>query len=136
MHIPIIRLILAVIAAELVPILLLVATVAALGPPELESAQHFAAVMGRWIGPIGGAVCAYLAAFGIGRLAPERALSDGVIVGLCLAALDGLILFASNANFEWIFVISNAGKIIAATFGGWVSRGPAKATAANSVPSP
>jgi hypothetical protein len=130
MHIPIIRLILAVIAAELVPILLLVATVAAFGPPELEQAQHFAAVMGRWIGPVGGAVCAYLAAYGIGRLAPERAFSDGIIVGLCLAALDGVLLFASDAPMEWLYIGSNAAKIIAATLGGWVSRGPAKETSA------
>src|SRR5476649_1008745 len=109
MHIPIIRLILAVIVAELVPILLLVATVAAFGPNDLESAKHFAAVMGRWIGPIAGAVCAYLAAYGIGRLAPERALSDGVIVGLCLAALDAVLLFRGNASFEWLYVVSNAG---------------------------
>ena len=80
----------------------------------------------RWIGPIGGAVCAYLAAYGIGRLAPERALSDGVIVGFGVAVIDIVMLVAFQAPFEWIFVISNACKIVAATFGGWVSRGPAK----------
>jgi hypothetical protein len=126
MHIPIVRLILAVIAAELVPLLLLFTTVAAFGPPELEQARHFAAVMGRWIGPIAGAVCAYLAAYGIGRLAPERALSDGIIVGLCLVALDGVILFAKDAPMEWLYVWSNAGKLVVATLGGWDSRGPAK----------
>jgi hypothetical protein len=128
LHIPIVRLILAVIAAEVVPLFLLFATVAAFGPPELEEAKHFAAVMGRWVGPIAGAMCAYLAAYGIGRVAPERALSDGVIVGLCLATLDVVLLVAGNASFEWLYVISNAGKIIAATLGGWVSRGPAKTT--------
>jgi hypothetical protein len=136
MHIPIIRLILAVIAAELAPILLLVATVAAFGPPELEQAKHFAVVMGRWIGPIAGAVCAYLAAYGIGRLAPERALSDGIIVGLCLAALDAVLLFRGDASFEWLYVGSNAAKVIAATLGGWLSRGPAKATPSNPLPTP
>lgn len=126
LHRPVVRLILAVIAAEFVPILVLVAIVTAFGPPELGAAQHFAAQMGRWVGPIGGAVCAYLAAYGIGRIAPERALSDGVIVGLSLVALDGIILFAANAPLEWLYVLSNFGKLAAATFGGWVSRGPAK----------
>ena len=127
MHIPIIRLILAVIAAELVPFLLLIMTVTVFGPQDdLDSARHFAAVMGRWIGPIGGAVCAYLAAYGIGRLAPERALSDGVIVGVCVALIDVALLIVWKAPFEWIFVISNTCKIAAATFGGWVSRGPPK----------
>lgn len=126
LHRPIVRILLAVIAAELVPILLLVAIVTAFGPPELGAAQRFAAQMGRWVGPVGGAICAYLAAYGIGRIAPERALSDGVIVGFCLVALDGIILFASNAPFEWLYVVSNFGKLVAATFGGWISRGPAK----------
>jgi hypothetical protein len=136
MHIPIIRLILAVIAAEVVPLLLLFVTVEAFGPPEIEQAKHFAAVMGRWIGPIAGAVCAYLAAYGIGRLAPERALSDGVIVGLCLAALDVVLLYAGDASFEWLYVFSNLGKILAASFGGWVSRGPPKSAAADPLPLP
>ena len=126
LHRPIVRLILAVIAAELVPILLLVAIVTAFGPPELGAAQSFAKQMGKFVGPIGGAACAYLAAYGIGRIAPERALSDGVIVGLCLAALDVIILIAAGAQFEWLYVVSNVGKLAAAIFGGWVSRGPAK----------
>ena len=70
------------------------------------------------------------------RVAPERALSDGVIVGFCLAALDAVLLFAGNASFEWLYVISNTGKIIAATLGGWVSRGPAKPTPSKPVPVP
>ena len=135
MHIPIIRLLLAVIAAEVVPLLLLFVTVAAFGPPELEQAKHFAAVMGSWVGPIAGAVCAYLAAYGIGRLAPERALSDGIIVGVCLAALDVVLLYGGNASFEWLYFFSNLGKVLAATFGGWVSRGPPKSSGAHSLPS-
>lgn len=134
MHIPIIRLILAVIAAELVPVLMLVAIVTAFGPSELGAAGHFAAQMGRWVGPIGGAACAYLAAYGIGRLAPERALSDGIIVGCFLAALDGLILLAANAPFEWLYVWSNVGKLAAATLGGWVSRSQPRAPATRSDP--
>jgi hypothetical protein len=128
LHIPVVRLILAVIAAELVPLIILVAIVGAFGPsePDLAAAQQFAARMGRWVGPIGGAICAYLAAYGIGRIAPERALSDGIIVGLCLAALDVIILVASNAPFEWLYVWSNVGKLAAATLGGFVSRGQPK----------
>ncbi len=129
MHIPLIRLILAVIAAEFVPILLLIAMVTAFGPPELAAAEHFAAQTGRWVGPIGGAACAYLAAYGIGRLAPERALSDGIIVGLCLVALDSIFLFAVDAPFEWLYVGSNSAKAAAATFGGWVSRSQARTIA-------
>ena len=133
MHIPLIRLILAVIAAEFVPILLLIAIVTAFGPSELSAAEHFAAQMGRWVGPIGGAACAYLAAYGIGRLAPERALSDGIIVGLCLVALDAIFLFAVDAPFEWLYAWSNVAKAVAATLGGWVSRSQAGTTTSSST---
>ena len=73
------RVIIGGIIAEVAVILILIALVATFGPSESASAQAFAERLGRWVGPIGGALCSFLAAFyvarpltsGIGRMASQ-----------------------------------------------------------------
>jgi hypothetical protein len=54
------RITIAVVIAEAVPILLLIAVVAAFGPKERAAAQAYAERAGQWIGPIAGAAMCLL----------------------------------------------------------------------------
>jgi hypothetical protein len=102
-------------------ILILIALVATFGPSEPASAQAFAERLGRWVGPIGGAVCSFLAAFCVARHLTSGRITNGVAVGVFLAVLDVVLLVASQAPFQWLFVVSNLGKILAGYIGGVAS---------------
>ncbi|HEY7184221.1 MAG TPA: hypothetical protein VIC84_22490 [Blastocatellia bacterium] len=102
-------------------ILSLIALVATFGPSDPASAQAFAERLGRWVGPIGGALCSLLAAFYVARPLTSGNKTNGVAVGLFLALLDVVLLAASHAPFQWLFVGSNLGKILAGYLGGAAS---------------
>jgi hypothetical protein len=75
------RVIIGGIIVEVAVILILIALVAAFGPLETVSAQAFADRLGRWVGPIGGALCSFLAAFYVARLLTSGNRTNGVAVG-------------------------------------------------------
>lgn len=112
------RLAVGILAAELLLILSLVALVAILGPKEPGAAEEFAQKLGRWVGPIGGALVSLLGALWVSRPLERGHVRHGVLLGLGLALLDAGLLAASQAPFEWIFVGSNLGKIVAGYLGG------------------
>jgi hypothetical protein len=112
------RVIIGGIIAEVVVILILIALVATFGPSEPVSAQAFAEGLGRWVGPIGGALCSFLAAFCVARPLTYGNKTNGVAVGFFLAVVDVVLLVASQAPFQWLFVGSNLGKILADYIGG------------------
>ena len=118
MHLKWGRLVSGVIVAELVPILLLVALVALFGPSEQSQAEVFAARLGRWVGPIGGITMTFLAALWVARPMRGFGLQHGVVLGCLVAVLDISLLFAAATAFEWIFAVSNVGRILAGTAGG------------------
>lgn len=112
------RVILAVIAAEAVPILLLILLVAAWGPTDQAGAQEFAARLGQWVGPVGGGVMCFLAALWVARKPEQRRVLHGGMVGVGAAMLDVGLLAAGGAAFAWLFVASNAGRVLAGILGG------------------
>ncbi len=128
------RVALATLIGEIVPIALLFATVAAFGPRDPFGAAMFADAAGHWIGPLAGATAALVAGFWVARPLATGAVKHGFLVGTALALLDTAILVASQAPFEWLLVISNLGKILAATAGGlfvaWHRRTPVAVAAA------
>ena len=77
--------------------------------------------LGRWVGPIGGTLCSFLAAFFVARPLTSGRITNGVAVGFFLAVLDVVLLVASQAPFQWLFVVSNLGKILAGYIGGVAS---------------
>jgi hypothetical protein len=107
--------------AEVTVILILIALVATFGPSDPASAQAFAERLGRWVGPIGGALCSFLAAFYVARPLTLGNKTNGAAVGLFLAVLDVVLLAASQTPFQWLFVGSNLGKILAGYIGGVAS---------------
>jgi hypothetical protein len=102
-------------------ILILIALVATFGPSESASAQAFVERLGRWVGPIGGALCSFLAAFYVARPLTSGNKTNGIAVGFFLAVVDVVLLVASNAPFQWLFVGSNLEKILAGYIGGVAS---------------
>ena len=108
------RIALATLASELTPILLLVVVVLAYETTgvDAQTRQAFAERVGMWLGPIAGAI----ATFGFGFLAArstERPLLHGAIIGVAVALLDAVIIFASGSKFIPLFVASWTGKILA-----------------------
>ena len=119
-----IKLILGAIAAEVGAIVALVCVVAVFGPKEASEAQRYAEKMGPWVGPIAGAIFSFIGAWWIGRSLTRGHLIHGLLFGLLVAAIDVSLLVAMRAPFEWLFVISDVGKVAAALIGGLVaSRG-------------
>jgi len=120
------RIVLAVIAAEALPILLLILVVvvySAFRPVGSRSPDDFAPLAGTWIGPIGGFLATLLLAWWAARRAPRRPITHGAAVGVGTALLDfGLgILLGGAGAIELVFFFSNAGRIVAGFLGGWLA---------------
>jgi hypothetical protein len=113
------RVALATIAGELAPILLLVVVVLIYETRgvDAQTRQAFAERVGMWLGPIAGAI----SAFGFGFLAArgtDRPLLHGTLVGIAVALLDAVLIFAPGAKFIPLFAASWAGKILAGVTAG------------------
>jgi len=119
-----IRVVLAVILAEIVPILLLVAIVFIYSMTRRArslSPEKFAPVAGTWVGPIGGFVATLLFAWWAARRAPQRKIVHGAAVGAGTALLDfslGILLTGGGA-ISPVFFLSNGGRVVAGVLGGW-----------------
>lgn len=111
------RFLIAVFLAEAIPVALLVAVVAALGPSEAAEASAFAESVGAWLGPIAGAVCVFAFSYWVAAASPKP-LMAGLWVGVAVAALDGGILVASGVAFEWRYVAANMVRVVAGWVGG------------------
>jgi hypothetical protein len=109
------RVALAGLAAEAVPIVLLVGMVAMFGPHEPAAATAYAEKLGRWVGPVGGLLACFAAARWAAR---DRPLLQGALVGLVAAAIDVALLAVSSAAFQWLFVLSNLGRVLGGVTGG------------------
>jgi hypothetical protein len=113
------RVALATIAGELTPILLLVMVVLIYETRGVDpqTRQAFAERVGMWLGPIAGAI----STFGFGFLAARgtaRPLLHGTLVGIAVAVLDAVLIFAPGAKFIPLFAASWAGKILAGVAAG------------------
>lgn len=114
------RFIVAVLLGEALPVLVLVILVAIAGPADPTEAGEFARRAGAWVGPVGGALAVLVLTRWAGA-ASSRPVIQGAAIGLTVAALDLGILFSSEEPFQWLFVLSNGGKVIAGMVGGWLA---------------
>jgi hypothetical protein len=117
------RIAVAVIAAEALPILLLVVVVFVYGfarGADSRTPEEFAPIAGKWIGPIGGFLATLLSARWAARRAGQRHLAHGAAVGVGTALLDGVlaIVLGGGGAIEPLLLLSNAGRIIAGLLGG------------------
>ena len=121
MNIRWLRILGAAVVAEIIPIVLLVGIVAIFGPTDSAQAQDFAARLGTWVGPIGGALATFLLAIWVARPLKADHMLHGGLLGLFVALLDGGLLIASATEFQWLFVFSGLGRIVAGLLGGYVT---------------
>ena len=123
-----IRVLVAIIIAESLPILILVAIVAVYGAvsdqtqPDSITPEEFAPIAGNWVGPIGGFVATMLLSWWAARVIPARALSHGLAVGAGTALLDlSLGLSMGGGAMLALLILSNCGRIVAGSLGGFVA---------------
>jgi hypothetical protein len=123
-----IRILIAIIIAEALPILMLVAIVAVYGTvtdqskPDSITPEEFAPIAGNWVGPIGGFVATMLLSWWAARVTPARALSHGLAVGVGTALLDlSLGLSMGGGSMLALLILSNCGRIVAGSLGGFVA---------------
>lgn len=119
------KVLLAVIAAEAVPILILVGIVTVYAMVRSEdslSPEEFAPLAGNWVGPIGGFLCTMLMACWAAR-AEHWKLPHGVVVGVGAALLDvGLAVgMAGSAAITLLMIGSIAGRVAAGVIGGVIA---------------
>jgi hypothetical protein len=114
------RIVVGAFVAELAPFLLLVIVASIYGAVANVSSEAeitaFAERAGTFIGPIGGAIAAFLCARRAVRGSTHPLLS-GALLGGIVAVLGITFLVAMRAPFRWIFVFSYTGKLIAACMG-------------------
>lgn len=120
------RLIAGALAAEAIPVFLLILYVFIFGPRDPEGAAAFAEATGVWFGPLVGALVTLFAARIVARGAPGDELRHGLILGVLVAALDATIIVAGGTPFRLLFALSGLGRIAAGALGGWLA---AKASA-------
>ena len=116
-----VRLLIGALLVEIGAIIVLVVFVAIFGPNEYHAAQVYAERIGLWVGPIAGAILTFIGALVVTRRLRQGRVLHGTLFGLCVVLVDVTILLAMKAPFEWIFVISDAGKLIAGYLGGVLS---------------
>jgi carbon monoxide dehydrogenase subunit G len=118
---PAVSILLGGVLAEAAAILALVLIVALVGPADAAAARAYAEHLGQWVGPIGGAVASLVAALLVARGAAGVELATGTAVGVVAASVDVAILAATRAPFQPLFIVSNAGRILAGGIGGWLA---------------
>ena len=109
------------VAAEILGVLVLVALVAAFGPPGFEAATPFAQRLGQWVGPISGFVLCGAGGYWVARGAIEARIANGVGVGIAGAVLDLATGFALGGTLNLLATVSNLGRVIGGTLGGWLA---------------
>jgi apolipoprotein N-acyltransferase len=115
------RIVVAVIAAELLGVLALVAVVALFGPADAAEAQTYAERMGMWIGPSSGFVLCAIGGWWVAKSVVTDRVMHGLVVGLLAAALDIALLLAAGASVTLVPAMSNVGRVVAGTLGAWLA---------------
>ena len=122
MQIRINRIVIAAVAAEVLAVLALVLLVALFGPSDVAAAQAYAERLGYWVGPLAGFGFCLLGGFWVARGLHTAQVPNGFALGLVVAGIDIGILVVSGAAFQPIFAVSNIGRVIAGSVGGWIAR--------------
>jgi hypothetical protein len=113
------RIALTTIVSELAPILLLVVVVLIyeIQGVDAQTRQAFAERVGRWLGPIAGAIFTFVFGFRAVRTL-ERPLLNGTLIGVAVGILDAVLTLATGAEFIPLFAASWAGRVVAGASAG------------------
>jgi hypothetical protein len=123
-----VRVLVAIVVAELLPILLLVAIVMVYAfasdqtRPDSMKPEEFAPIAGNWVGPIGGFIATMCLSLWAARVVPKRALYHGFAVGAGAAMLDfSIAVLIGGGEVSPLLVFSNCGRVLAGLLGGFVA---------------
>jgi len=116
------RIMIAAVGAEVLAVLALVLLVALFGPADGVAAQAYAERLGYWVGPIAGFGFCLLGGFWVARGLHTAQVPNGLVLGCVVAGIDIGILVVSGAAFQPVFAVSNIGRVIAGSVGGWIAR--------------
>jgi hypothetical protein len=123
MRLPILWIIGLAITVETIAILILVVLVAIFGPRgsgDSGAMQAFAEHLGQFVGPIASAVLCFLGAWWLARRARQREVLCGFLLGAACVAIDLATLFPLGGKFGWLIAVSNAGRLVAGSLGGYI----------------
>jgi hypothetical protein len=123
-----VRCLIAAVLAELAAIVVLVLVVAVLAPRDPAAAQAYAEGLGRFVGPIAGALFGILGGYFVARPLRAAHLRHGAFFGILFALIDLVLLAVSQAPFESLFVVSNVGRVIGGILGARLASGHPAAT--------
>ena len=113
------RIVLAALAMEALGIMVLILLVALFGPADASAAQRFAEQLGDWVGPLSGAAFCLLGGYWVASGTRTHRVLNGLLLGSLAAAIDVGALIALGTPWRLLFVISNVGRILFGTLGGW-----------------
>jgi hypothetical protein len=108
---------LGMVAAEVIPILLLVGIVGAYGAAGGMDHTAFAQRVGLWFGPLAGTIATFIVARAVARRS-ARPRVHGVLIGGAVGALDFLLVVASGAPMALLFVGSALARLAAGVAAG------------------
>lgn len=117
----IVRIVVTAFAVEILTVMILVLAVAIFGPSDPAAAEAYAKDLGYWVGPIGGFVMCLLGGWWVAKGLETNHIMNGLLLGVTVAVIDITILIASSEAFQTVFVISNIGRVIAGTIGGYLA---------------
>ncbi len=112
------RMLLLAVGIEALTVALLVVLVALFGPSEPDAASAFAQRLGNWVGPLGGFTICLGGGWLVARPLTSGHVARGALLGAMVAAIDLTILVASGSAFQFLFVLSNVGRVVAGSLGG------------------
>ena len=113
------RIILTAIAVEVLAVLVLVMLVVLFGPSDPTAAEAYAERLGYWVGPIAGFLLCLLGGWWVAKGLSGSHVLNGLVLGATVAAIDIAILLVSGAEFHPVFAVSNIGRVVAGSLGGW-----------------
>lgn len=115
------RMILLAVAIEALSIVVLVVLVAIFGPADSAAAQEYAQRLGYWVGPLAGFVLCIGGGWLVARNLTTGHVPRGLLLGAMVAAIDITILIASGSGFQVVFLVSNLGRLVGGSLGGWLA---------------
>ena len=115
------RILIGAVLAEFLAVLALVLIVAVFGPSDQAAAEAYAQRLGYWVGPLAGFVFTLIAGWWVAKNLTNYHLANGFVLGVAVAVIDISILVASGSGFQLIFAVSNIGRVIAGSIGGWLA---------------
>ncbi len=115
------RIVVIAILAEFLAVLTLVLIVALFGPADPAAAQVYLESLGVWVGPIAGFAFTLVGGWWVAKSLADSHLLNGFVLGLAVAIVDVSVLLFSEVGFLLIFAVSNIGRVIAGSIGGWIA---------------